>query len=280
MISEQLKKLPDFKRGKGSNFWKTLKKRPDFSQKMQKAHVLNQISIPLIRSKMFSVGDEPEGFGAAFHWGREENQALLVVFVNAAGSAGVAIEGLEPWDHIEVTSATGIASFAEETENETLTGLIGLVAIGAEVGSTVAGYPEAIPLIEKAEKYAKEQFKENKVRTKRRDPFGEDPGTGHRARQEGGVLVCMPEAKGIFYSGNGDHEERWIKDHNERTVANLPKHIPVGCAFFLNRNDVNIMQTLTGGEAYIVAWDHSFEDNMGYYKLYVRLSKGVAPPIL
>jgi hypothetical protein len=59
----------------------------------------------------------------------------------------------------------------------------------------------------------------------RRDPFGEDPGTGHKARAEGGVIVSMPEAKQIFYSGNGDHTDRWIKQPGVRDNAHRPDHV-------------------------------------------------------
>ena len=97
--------------------------------------------------------------------------------MNAGDHLGVMISGARPTDRIDVVSATGIASFAEETENEGVGSLIGIVAAGATVAASAFGAPEAAPAIGAAEKYAKDRFKEKKVKTKRRDPFGEDPGS-------------------------------------------------------------------------------------------------------
>jgi hypothetical protein len=263
----------------GATYWDNQRLHSHFTPVSNKALMLGSPQTDTGNSQIITVGDAPEGFGSGFSWDRKEDQALLVIFINAADFLGVSIEGLEPWDSIEITSAAGIASFSEDNGNSTKRSLIGLVATGATVAATVTGHPEAIPLVEAAESFAKDQFKQDNVRSKRRDPFGQDPGTGHKARQEGGVLVCLPSAKGLYYSGDGDHKDRWIKDHEDRTASNLPKHIPVGTAFFLNRNVTNKMQTEQAGEAYIIAWDHKFEDNAGYYKLFVRLSKG-APPII
>jgi hypothetical protein len=271
-LIERSSKLPG-----GDSFWNNQKIATNFTPVPRKALVLSSPQTDT-GNQIITLGDAPKGFGTGFFWDRKENQALLVVFINAADFLGVSIDGLEAWDSIEVTSAEGIASFSEDNGNSTARGLIGLVATGAEVAATIYGYPEAIPLVEEAEKFAKDQFKQEYVKNKKRDPYGVDIGTGHKARQEGGVLVCLPAARGAYYSGNGDHEERWIKNHEDRTQGNLPKHIPVGTAFFLNRSG-SMMQTEQAGQAYIVAWDWKFEDNAGVYKLFVRLSKG-APPMI
>lgn len=244
-----------------------------------RARTLGKADAPPSQSNIVQVGNQPDGFGSGFIWGREENEAFLVVFLNAGDSMGISIDGLEPWDNVEVISATGLASFSESS-GSIAGSIIGLLGLGAKVVTTLGGYAAALPVIEAAEKYAKEQFKQDKVKTKRRDPWGQDPGTGLRARQEGGVLVCMPAARGAYYSGDSSHKERWIKDNNPRTTANIPDHILSYTAFFLNRDEKNIMQTEMAGQAFIIPWDYKFEDNVGYYKLFVKLSKGTPPTIL
>jgi hypothetical protein len=222
------------------------------------------------------LGDHPAGFGKGFDWDRKDKEILLAVFINAADFLGVCISGVEAGDVLQVTSCTGVASFAEDTGNPLAESIVGLVASAAEIGAPLVGIPAAVPFIEAAEAFAKEQFKATNAKTKRRDAFGVDPGSGHRARQEGGVLITLPEAGGPFYSGDSDHQSRWIKSPGDRTDVNLPSH--VSHAFFPRHGDTNHnTRTLhTAGEIYITPWDYKFEDNAGYYKIFIKL--GVASP--
>ena len=101
----------------------------------------------------------------------------------------------------------------------------------ATLAASDFGAPELAPVIGAAAKFAESRFQEKKVKTKRRDPFGEDPGTGAKARQEGGVIVSLPQpgvTTQIYYSGNSDHEERWIKKPGTRDTAHLPDHVKKG----------------------------------------------------
>jgi hypothetical protein len=227
-----------------------------------------------------TVGGEglPPGFGSGFTWDRAEDEALLVMFINAADPLGISIDGLQAGDQVQVLSASGIASYSEDKGNPLASSIVGLVAKGANIAITAAGAPEAVPLINAAEEFAREQFKATNAKTKRRDAFGVDPSSGHKARQEGGLLVCLPEAGGIFYSGNSDHKERWIKQNGVRSDDHLPAHV-FGSFFpmqgFASHNTRIVQQS---GQMYVTAWDHIFEDNAGFYKAFVKLRKGNGPP--
>jgi hypothetical protein len=226
------------------------------------------------------VGGEglPKGFGVGFTWDRAEPEALLVMFVNAADPYGISIEGLKAGDQLQVMSASGIASYSEDKGNPDADSIIGLVAKGANIALDAAGLPEVTPLVTAAEEYARSKFKATNAKTKRRDPFGVDPGSGHKARQEGGLLVCLPEAGGIHYSGNNDHKERWIKGDGVRSDANRPAH--VFGAFFPQQglNSLNTRMIQQDGVAYVTAWDWKFEDNAGFYKVFVKLTRGNGLP--
>jgi hypothetical protein len=209
-------------------------------------------------------------------WHPDDAGLAVVVFLSAADYLGVMISGVRATDTIEFVDAVGIASFAEETENEGAGAIIGIVAAGASVAASAFGAPEAAPIIGAAAKFAESRFQENKVRTKRRDPFGEDPGTGHHARQEGGVLVSLPEARQIYYSGNSDHEERWIKKPGTRDTAHLPDHVKR--AFFLQSGSSNKHAAGAEGDFIIYPWDHIFTDNFGFYRLNILLKRGSGRP--
>ena len=227
-------------------------------------------------STVVQVGDEPEGFGKTFSWDRKDDNILLAVFINAADSLGVSVEGLQKGDVVQVTSAAGLASFSQDTGNPLASSIVGLVAVGGKALATAEGLPEAAPVIDAGQAFAQDQFKATNAKTKRRDPYGVDPGSGFKALAEGGVLVCLPEAGGPYYSGDGDHPNRRIKPDGTRDDAHLPGHIEPGYAFFPIRGDQphNTRTVTAGGELYIVPWDWQFDDNAGYYKVFVRIKKG------
>lgn len=230
-------------------------------------------------NKVVRVGDEPEGFGKEIFWDRKDDEILLVVFVNAADNLGVSIRNIRRSDIVSVISAAGIASFAEDSGNPTASSLVGLLAVGAKAGLGIAGVPQAIPIVNEVERFAKESFKATNAKTKRRDAFGVDPGSGHKAKEEGGVIITLPQASGPFYSGDDDHKNRWIKPDGTRNDKNLPQHIAVGSAFFPRRGSTshNTRTVTKSGDIYVLAWDWKFEDNAGLYKVFLHIKKG--PPL-
>jgi hypothetical protein len=233
------------------------------------------------KSSVVVVGEAPDGFGKQVLWHPDDAGLAVVAFLNAADFLGVMISGVRATDTIEFVHAVGIASFAEETENEGAGAIIGIVAAGATVAASAFGAPELAPVIGAATKFAESRFQENKVRKKRRDPFGEDPGSGHKARQEGGVIVSLPEARRIFTSGNSDHEERWIKEPGTRDTAHLPDHVKGKGAFFLQSGNGNQHTSGAEGDIIIYPWDHIFTDNFGFYRLHILLKRGSGkPPVI
>jgi hypothetical protein len=225
------------------------------------------------------VGEAPDGFGKQVLWSPDDAGLALVVFLAAGDPLGVMISGVRATDTIEFVSATGVASFAEETQNKGVGAFIGIVAAGANVAASAFGVPELAPVIAAAEKFADTQFEEAKVKTKRRDPFGVDPGTGGKARQEGGVLVSLPAARQIYYSGDSDHQERWVKKPGTRDAAHLPSH--VHDASFLLPDSDNLMVSTADGDIIVYPWDYKFEDNFGFYRLHALLKRGSGtPPVI
>jgi hypothetical protein len=229
---------------------------------------------PKPRSTVTAVGKAPKGFGKQVLWDAGDPELALVIFLNAADPYGVMISGAEPTDSIEFINSAGIASFSEATENEDVGSFIGVVAVGANLGAAAFGAPAAAPLINAAAAFAQDQFKEKQVKTMRRDAFGEDPGNGQNARAEGGVIVSMPEAQQIFYSGNAQHKERWIKPPGTRDNAHRPNH--VRNAYFLDSgsSNRNKRKALAAGDFIISAWDHKFDDNFGFYRLHAVVKRG------
>ena len=231
-------------------------------------------SIGTADSPHTEVGSPPAEFDQpGFTWNRADEQIHLAMFINAAHPLGVFIDGVQAWDRIQVTSCAGIASFTEDTGNPLASSIVGLVGTGLTFL-----YPTAAPLIQAAESFAQDQFKATHAKHKVRDAFGVDPGSGHKAKEEGGVLVMLPEASGTRYSGDSDTKSRWIKEPGDRVDANLPDHVK-GVGFFPIAGDAaHNSQTLRGsGQIFVVPWDWFFEDNAGYYRVFMTITKGTPP---
>ncbi len=228
------------------------------------------------KSNVTTIGEAPDGFGKTLNWDNDDQKLAVIVFLNAGDPLGVMISGVKKTDTIQFVSATGNASFAEDTKNEGFGAFIGVVAAGLSVTASAFGAPELAPVIGAAADFAKSKFKEEKVKTKRRDPFGEDPGTGHKARQEGGVVVTLPlgTTTQIFSSGNGDHKERWIREPGTREDEKQPDHIKGKGVFFLQSGNNNKRKIEADGDIIIYPWDHIFDDNFGFYRLHVLLERG------
>jgi hypothetical protein len=232
-------------------------------------------------SSLTTVGGDglPPGFGKGFTWDRSDNEVLLVLFVNAADPLGVSIEGMQAGDQVQVLSASGIASFSRDKGNPLASSIVGLLAAGGKVVAGAEGAPEAGPAIDAAEQFAKDQFKATNSTRELRDAFGVEPSSGKKARQEGGLLVCLPEAGGTYYSGDDGHKARWIKPDGTRSDEHLPAHFNY-TAFFPRQGytDHNTRIVQQSGPLYVLAWDWAFEDNAGFYKVFVKLTKGNGLP--
>jgi hypothetical protein len=230
------------------------------------------------------VGEHPGGFGKGFYWARKDEEILLVLFINSADAMGISVAGVERGDRITLSSASGIASFTEDNGNPLASSIVALIAAGTKVGLTLAGAPEAAPAVEAAETFAKEQFKSTNVKHKPRDAFGIDPGTSHKARQEGGIFIALPENGGASYSGKDLlwTKMRWIQGEGDRVDTNLPKHVISG--FFPIQGNLSHNTRVLGidGQIYVVPWDYKFEDNAGYYKVFLHIKRADnnTPPVI
>jgi hypothetical protein len=229
------------------------------------------------------IGEPPEGFGKGFKWDRMDAEVLFEMFINPADPLGIVIEGVEPGDKVTVLTVAGVASFAKNTGNPLASSIIGLVGRAAEIGAPLLGYGAATPFINVAAQWAQQQFAATGAPEKCRDGFGVDPGSGHKARAEGGVLITMPggPGSGPFYSGDDSTEgrKRWIKSPGDRDYLHNPDHVGAQ-GFFPVRDQPaqNNRRVARPGEIFVTPWDWKFADNAGVYRLKMQITRN--PPLL
>jgi hypothetical protein len=273
-------------------------------------------------SKITTVGNPPAGFGSIFQWDRSQPSALILVFINPADPMGVAIAGLQQGDLVQVRQATGLASFSKDTGNPLAASILTLVgdgaadavavlspgaifgsAAGPSAGSgttsgtgsaagSASASSSAISALQQTGKDAAALFQGTGNPEDFRDPFGIDPGSHVYKREEGGLVVCMPQNNGLVYSADQNHSRFWA---TIPTVNGQPRGLPTAYRqsasqapfFFIGQNPSN-GQTANnsavcqaGGAVYLLAWDWSFADNSGCYEVWVQLTQAgaVAAPL-
>jgi hypothetical protein len=232
-------------------------------------------------STVVTVGTAPSGFGKEFDWDRSQPSCLVAVFINVADPLGVSITGLQAGDTIQIMSASGICSFSKSSGDPTLSSIIGLVADGTEaVVDAETGSTSANSAISDAAQFA-QGFLKGGAAEMFRDPFGVEPSSGGISCEQGGVVVCLPQGEGTYYSGDGSHRTLWATMPRAigqaRTLPSVYQSMSNNPPFFfLGHNVPNVGTCTTGGVAYILAWDSVFTDNAGSYQLFVKLTRGGA----
>lgn len=187
----------------------------------------------------------------------------ILVAVSTNDDKGAQIAGLEAGDYLGVGAMSGQASFS--TVNvKLIKGIINVVNKIAEAGIDLVTDEAAEPAVEawnRSLKALEDGFDQDKITTKVRDGWGQ-AGDGGYAIDEGGVLVCLPQAGGPL------HQDSFKLD-GDASKGRLPKYYPQGKAFFpCNLPGGTLYAEATeAGTAHILAYDSKFEDNQGAYNM-------------
>lgn len=189
----------------------------------------------------------------------------IMVGVSSNDPVGAQIAGLEAGDYVGIGEMAGEASFST-VKVKLIKGIINVV--NKIVGDTadiltdgaaepvVDAWNDSLDLLEKG-------FDNDKP-DKERDAWGETKDGGY-AVDEGGVLVCLPQAGGSL------HQNDIKLDNDAGSNGRLPKYYPQGKAFFPCNLPGGLLyaEATKPGTAYILAYDSKFEDNQGVYNLEV-----------
>lgn len=208
----------------------------------------------------------------------------LWITLSSNDSKGIVIEGLLQGDNLAVTFAEGICSFSA-TDLSPIAGVVTVVGAITQVGLTVVSdgaFAAAAPVFNAATTEIAGYFVDKTSDSKHRDAFGADP-NGVFQHDEGGVIVCMPEARSTIFSNENTQPGRDDSsdyDKRGRLIAYTPSLVKDDYnSFFLCRDaadgTMNGTVKLDSGEAALVAFDKSdaFDDNNGYYTLHLVITR-------
>ena len=192
---------------------------------------------------------------------------------------GIVIDNVQKGDTVLIYDGSGIASF-KSTNMAFVKSAVGIanavvngVAVIATEGAAapfLAGWNSVVDSVQGA-------IPSGAVNHGRRDMYGRDPGTGDYGKNEGGLIVCMPESKGAIYAtsdyylaSGSKSGGRQIKYYSAATNAKN--------AFFPCNVNGGTMQgtATTAGAVHILAFDSKFTDNAGYYTVAIMVLRGTS----
>ncbi len=205
----------------------------------------------------------------------EDIKALTVwAEVSSTDDTGVTIDGIKAGDVVEVSEVTGICSFDDGSVGQKISGFVaivgGILATGLPLLGTAAALKVAKAFGDRAA--ALKKVVGTPGTGKRRDGYGEDPRTSDFATREGGIIVCMPSAKGVLYAT----EENYLAA-GSRAKGRLPQYFSENVTkfncFFPCREEDGVMsrRAAQDGSVHLIVFDSKFTDNAGDYEVKCRV---------
>ena len=197
--------------------------------------------------------------------------------ISSTDDSGITVDGIKKGDLVEVLDVSGICSFDSNSLGKKILSVVAIISGTLKAALPLFDFKEVDKRVTAFKTQASELDKElgNAIKGSRRDGYGQDPGTGDYATNEGGLLVCMPKARGVFYATEENHltgADEKAGRLPEHTSANLAEH---NCFFVCRGDGGKHMKRKADqdGVLHIIAFDSKFDDNAGKYEVKFRVSR-------
>ncbi|MCP3942967.1 MAG: hypothetical protein GY710_15980 [Desulfobacteraceae bacterium] len=202
----------------------------------------------------------------------------LWAYVSANDDKGLIIDGIEKGDTFHIENASGIASF-DKTSLDFVAGIIAVANAITKTGLEVLTEGSSTVfngVFDEAAKTLEQQFSGKEIKHCRRDAYGQDPGTDDYAKNEGGLIICMPKAHGALYATDGNRFQNNDVHDKGRLTKYYSKNVKNMNSFFPCTRSGGQMKGVadTDGSINILSFDQNFEDNCGYYELKISVVRG------
>lgn len=209
----------------------------------------------------------------------EAKTISLWAVISANHDKGIVLDNVDSGDTVTIETASGIAAF-DQTSLKEVKSIITLMGAVAWTGAELVSDGEAAIFtgLYNAGLKAIEDAMPDKVTSTRRDPWGMDPDGGDYAKDEGGLIVCMPEAHGAIYSDDDTHLQGDTKNKG-RIPEYYPQAIVDKNSFFPCTCDQGVRSGTArqAGAAVILAFDSKFDDNVGWYEVKITVERASKP---
>ena len=182
--------------------------------------------------------------------------------ISATDDSGVSVDKLKKGDKLQIIEISGAFSFAKG-KSRLILSIIATAANAALGAAGAAAWNAAVSSMRKdLDKHI--AVDGGNDGGKKRDGYGREVGgDGNYAQEEGGIIVCLPQAGGVVYSSK---KVRRAKGGGGGYVG--------GGWFFPIRRDVGKTWTIVrDGVLRIAAFDSNYSDNAGSYEVKFSITR-------
>ena len=218
--------------------------------------------------------------GEAIAMNRDAAVINFYACISMNSATGVRISGLETDDKIRIDSIQSDGSFEDSSRDRPVQqGFITITQGRLLTGGTLLDANRAEAVYVASEEKTKELLKKvgPVVKKKRRDGNGLDRGTFDYAKEEGGIIVCPPEARGPVYSNGNTQLKDGAKKDGRKVEFYSNRIKDLNCFFPCFGVQGNKQETVIkeDGTLSILAFDKedAFRDNAGCYVVQGRIFK-------
>ena len=193
--------------------------------------------------------------------------------VSATDDTGVAISNLEQGDILRVEAIAGCCSFSDKSFLDKLKSVAGIVGGILTTGLPLLSGTKAKEIGAALKKSSTSLESYSGGKGKVRTGYGKVKGKGKYATKEGGIIVCMPSARGPIYAADDTYLDGAAEQFG-RLPQYVPAHLRDWC-FFPCRRPGGLMEktVLQDGPAYVLVFDKKHEDNAGAYEIKLTIAR-------
>ena len=185
--------------------------------------------------------------------------------ISATDDSGVSVDNLKKNDELRIIEISGACSFAKGKSGL----ILSIIAAATNValgGAGAAVWKTAVNSMRKdLDKHmVANTGNANKDGGKKRDGYGREVGgSGDYETEEGGIIVCLPRARGVVYSSDRVRRKKTGGGGNVQ-----------GGWFFPTRSDVREPWVIRhNGVLRIAAFDSNYSDNAGSYEIKFSITR-------
>ena len=198
---------------------------------------------------------KPQGNGPHEFWAE----------ISATDDSGVSVDNLKEGDELRIIEISGVCSFAKGKSGL----ILSIIAAASDValgGAGAAAWKTAVSSMRKdLDKHmAADAGTDDKDGGKKRDGYGQEVGGGgNYAKNEGGIIVCLPRAGGVVYSSEKVRRNSTGRRSNAQRWWFFPTRSDFGKPWGIGHE----------GVLRIAAFDSNYNDDAGSYEIKFSITR-------
>ena len=203
--------------------------------------------------------------GSRISLGESGKKWTVWASINAAHDKGVSVENVRAGDKLTIEAISGVGYFAgRKGWWRVLSVIYNVSGVFAPTGSAAAN---ALTELSDAT-LPGDGLEEDSPNSKPRDGYGRKLGDGGAfAEKEGGIVVCMPSARGPVYAHTKNHFSIDGGQRKWKAVSEMKDQC------FAATRTMEEKSAEEDGVLYIYAFDKNYRDNAGTYEVKFRIER-------